>query len=120
MNITGYDRITISELRDALELSGIDVDEALERGSVPDGYDPLPEDTANSYIEVINEVGDEYAELIPESDLEDYAQEYAENNLGLDLGVWPLSQIDWGNACDELSSELTSVEVDGHTFYVAQ
>lgn len=119
MSITGYDRITISELRDALEASGLDVDEALERGSVPDGYDPLPEETANAYIEVINDVGDEYAELIPEGDLAEYAQEYAESNLGLSTSEWPLSQIDWGMAADELVSDLTEVQVEGHTFYIA-
>lgn len=119
MGITGYDRITVSELRDALEASGIDVDEALARGSVPYDYSPLPEETANSYVEAINEVGDESVELIPENDLTDYAQEYAENVLGLSTSEWPLSQIDWDLAADELRSELTEIDVDGNTFYVA-
>ena len=67
----------------------------------------------------MDEVGDEYAELIPEGDLAEYAQEYAENNLGLSTSEWPLSQIDWDLASDELKGDLTEVEVDGHTFYIA-
>ena len=59
------------------------------------------------------------ATLIADSYFATYAEELAD-----DLGLipkdsrWPATCIDWERAADELKQDYTSVDFDGHTFWV--
>lgn len=59
------------------------------------------------------------ATLIREDHFTEYAQELAEDIGAMpDNLSWPLTCIDWEQAARELQMDYTSVELDGHTYYV--
>ena len=47
---------------------------------------------------------------------EDYAQEYAEDAFGIDVGSWPFFHIDWERAARDLQMDFTAVEFEGTTY----
>lgn len=57
--------------------------------------------------------------MIEVDDFEDYARELAEDigAVGWDL-KWPLNNIDWEAAADELAQDYTVVEYQGEEYYV--
>lgn len=36
---------------------------------------------------------------------------------GLDLGMWPVTAIDWTCAAEELTQDYITIEVDGNTYF---
>jgi hypothetical protein len=59
------------------------------------------------------------AQLIPEDDFEDFARELAEETGLIDeSATWPHTCIDWERAATELSTDYTTVEYLGTTYYV--
>lgn len=62
---------------------------------------------------------DDGATLIPESDFEDYAREFAEDIGAIPDDVsWPLTCIDWERAASELETDYTSITFDGSDYFV--
>lgn len=59
------------------------------------------------------------AAFIREDSFQEYAQELAEDigAINRDLS-WPLNCIDWEQAAEALAMDYTTVEYDGHTYYV--
>lgn len=58
-------------------------------------------------------------DMIPESDFEDYARQFAEDCCGMEDDVrWPFNCIDWEQAAEELKQDYTSVEYQGTTYLV--
>lgn len=56
-------------------------------------------------------------ELLDAGSLEAYAMDYA-TDAGHTLDGWPYNCIDWERAAHDLSSDLTSVDIAGESFYV--
>ncbi|MHB1938442.1 MAG: hypothetical protein ACYCOR_17940 [Acidobacteriaceae bacterium] len=57
--------------------------------------------------------------LIADRYFKKYAMELADEIGAIPDGVvWPLTCIDWDQAARELQMDYTSVEIDGHTFWV--
>lgn len=70
-----------------------------------------------------DEVGDEWpygAQLIPESDFEDYARDLAEDcgAFPVDGLQWPYTCINWEWAARELSHDYSLITFDGDDYYV--
>ena len=55
---------------------------------------------------------------ISEDHFAEHARELASDSLGVDLGQWPATHIDWETAATELQMDYTVVELDGTTFYM--
>lgn len=55
--------------------------------------------------------------LIHEDKLGEYAEDYAQNALGLKIDQWPLNYVDWDEAAEELRTDMTSVEFGEDTYY---
>lgn len=97
-----------------------ELDELIDRRDDEDQTDPLDEDEVErlTAIEtVLDEIGQEAVygvTLIPESEFEDYAQEYAEDVCGFDSAAsWPYCHIDWEAAADSLRMDYSLVTFDG-------
>jgi len=57
--------------------------------------------------------------MIPESDFEEYAMQYADDVGAIDSSAsWPLNCIDWKQAAGELAMDYTTVTYQGTDYYV--
>jgi hypothetical protein len=57
--------------------------------------------------------------LIPCSDFESYALQYAEDTGAIaDFSSWPATCIDWDHAANELAMDFTTVTYQGTDYYV--
>jgi hypothetical protein len=68
--------------------------------------------------ETLDQIGRD-ATLLVDSGLVHYAQDTAEGMSGVDLDQWPFNCIDWERAAEALQSDMTTIEIDGETYYVS-
>ena len=110
------------EREDGLEMEGHDIEVwTTKDGTVLAESDEYGEDEESEY-KILKDAENEWdSRNEPTLVNEDYFTKYAEQ-LAEDLGYmnnanrWPYTCIDWEKAADELRSDYTSIELDGHTF----
>ena len=108
------------EQKEELEEALADAESEVESAKVDVGDEELEELEELETLE--NEISDfRHGEtMIPESDFEDYARQFAEDIHGRAIrdASWPFTCIDWTEAADELRMDYSEVEYQGTTYLV--
>jgi DNA repair exonuclease SbcCD ATPase subunit len=105
------------EQKEELEEALADAESEVESAKVYFGDDEIEELEELETLE--NEISDfRHGEtMIPESDFEDYARQFAEDIGAItDDAGWPCTCIDWERAADELRMDYSEVEYQGTTY----
>jgi hypothetical protein len=116
----GTNRVVLSQIVALLRSAGIEPDDVYTTRGIPEDWQPITREDAQELVDALLSLEgySESTELVPESELDEYAQEYAENTLGLTTYDWPLTCVDWRHAGQELAFELSEVVVSGESYYI--
>jgi hypothetical protein len=81
-------------------------------------------DEDRSFVEEVDAAAENIVEwqygiaLYEEDDMEDYAREYVADVCGeLSRDSWLWYDIDWGRVAERLASDMTTVVIEGTTYY---
>lgn len=98
-----------------------ELDDAISRAEMDFGMD---EDGELNELETLrDEIGESTMRdgetMIPESDFEDYARQFAEDMGAIpDDSAWPCTCIDWEQAAKELAQDYSTVSYQGEDYFI--